>query len=82
MEATTVTPQMDATAGIPPRLSRDVDWFWGHLTPGYLTSRFPTATTVLKRLPIALVPFALFTFMLVQGLTMKGWVELFANGWA
>jgi len=57
-------------------------WILETPRPGYLTSRFPTATTVLKRLPIPLVPFALFTFVLVQGLTKKGWVELFANGWA
>ena len=77
METTTVTSQMVAP---PPRQS--VDGFWKHLTPSYLTSRFPIATTVLKRLPIALVPFALLTFVLVQGLTSKGWVELFADGWA
>ena len=83
MEVKTITSQMGATADVPPpRLSRDVHGFWKHLTPSYLTSRFPTATTVLKRLPIALVPFALLTFVLVQGLTRKGWVELFANGWA
>ena len=83
MEVTTITSQMSATADVPPpRLSRDVHGFWKHLTPSYLNSRFPTTTTVLERLPIALVPFALLTFVLVQGLTSKGWVELFANGWA
>lgn len=83
MEQKTVTSQMGATDGIPPpQVTQDVQGFWKHLTPSYLTSRFPTATTVLKRLPIALVPFALMTFVLVQALTSKGWVELFANGWA
>jgi len=83
METKTITSQMDAIDGVPPpRLSQDVHGFWKHITPNYLTSRFPTATTVLKRLPIALVPFALLTFVLVQGLTRGGWVELFANGWA
>jgi len=83
MEEKTVTSQTGATAGVPPsQPSQDVHGFWKHLTPSYLTSRFPTATTVLKRLPIALVPFAILTFVLVQGLTRKGWVELFANGWA
>ena len=66
METTTVTSQMVAP---PPQQS--VNGFWKHLTPSYLTSRFPIATTVLKRLPIALVPFALLTFVLVQGLTRK-----------
>jgi len=83
MEQTTVTSQMAETAGVPPpRVSQDAHGFWKHLTPSYIVSRFPTATTVLKRLPVALVPFALLTFVLVQGLTRKGWVELFANGWA
>jgi hypothetical protein len=83
MGQTTVTSQMGATTGVPPpRLPQNVHGFWKHLTPSYLTSRFPTATTVLKRLPIALVPFAILTFVLVQALTRTGWVELFANGWA
>jgi len=83
MEQKTVTSQMGVTEGVPPPpVSQNVQGFWNHLTPSYITSRFPTATTVLKRLPVALVPFALMTFVLVQGLTRKGWVELFANGWA
>ena len=83
MEQKTVTSQMGVTEGVPPPpVIQNVQGFWNHLTPSYITSRFPTATTVLKRLPVALVPFALLTFVLVQGLTKKGWVELFANGWA
>ena len=78
-----VTSQIDTTIGIPlPQLHQSVHGSRKRLTPGYITSRFPTATTVLKRLPVVLVPFALLTFVLVQGLTRKGWVELFANGWA
>jgi hypothetical protein len=49
------------------------------MTPGYSASRFSTATTVLKRFPVTLVPFALLTSVLVQGSTKKGWVELFAK---
>ena len=83
MEATTITSQMSATTDDPPpQLSRDVHGFWERLTPSYLNSRFPTTTMVLEQLPIALVPFVLLTFVLVQGLTSKGWVELFANRWA
>lgn len=83
MEQRTVTSQMDTTLDIPPpRVPQNVAGFWAHLTPSYIASRFPTATAVLKRLPILLVPFSLLTFVLVQGLTRKGWVELFANGWA
>ena len=82
MEQTTVTSQMGTTTGVPPpQLRQTICGFWKRLAPSYLASRFPTATTVLKRLPIALVLFALLTFVLVQGLTRKGWVELFANGW-
>ena len=82
-QTTTVTSQTGAALGAPPPpMSQGVQGFWKHLSPTYINSRFPTATTVLKRLPVALVPFALLTFVLVQGLTRKGWVELFANGWA
>ncbi|KAI0785821.1 hypothetical protein C8Q75DRAFT_722360 [Abortiporus biennis] len=43
---------------------------------------FPTATTILRRLPIALLPFAFLMFILVQGLSSQGWVELFSKGWS
>ena len=42
---------------------------------------FPTVTAVLGHLPYALVPFALCMFVLVQALTTKGWVPVFAYGW-
>ena len=83
MEQVIITSQKDTTTGdTPPQPVQNPRGFWGYLTPSYLSSRFPTATTVLKRLPLGLVLFALMTFVLVQGLTRKGWVELFANGWA
>ena len=83
MEQIAVTSQKDTTTDAPPpQLAQNPRGFWRHLTPSYLSSRFPTATTILKRLPIGLVLFALMTFVLVQGLTRKGWVELFAKGWA
>ena len=43
---------------------------------------FPTVTTVLRNLPYPLVPFALCVFVLVQGLVTRGWVTVFAYGWA
>lgn len=46
-----------------------------------LSSRFPTTTTVFKRLPISLLPFAFLMFILVQGLSAQGWVEVFAGWW-
>ncbi|KAI9766572.1 MAG: hypothetical protein M1839_004870 [Geoglossum umbratile] len=42
---------------------------------------FPTATAVLTHLPLALLPFALAVFVLVQALVTKGWVPVFAHGW-
>jgi hypothetical protein len=49
-------------------------WTWSRET-------FPTATAVLTHLPLALVPFALAMFVLVQALVTKGWVPVFAHGW-
>jgi Na+/H+ antiporter NhaD/arsenite permease-like protein len=49
-------------------------WTW-------LRETFPTATAVLTHLPLALVPFALTMFILVQALVTKGWVPVFAHGW-
>lgn len=43
---------------------------------------FPTVATIVKRLPIALLPFTFLMFILVQGLSSKGWQEAFAHGWA
>ena len=83
MEQAAAISPINGTADVtPPRSRQTVRRFWKRLAPSYLTVRFPTVTTVLKRLPIALVPFALLTFVLVQALTKTGWVELFASGWA
>lgn len=42
---------------------------------------FPTVAAVLAHLPLALVPFALSMFVLVEALVTKGWVPVFAYGW-
>ncbi|KIP03230.1 hypothetical protein PHLGIDRAFT_497949 [Phlebiopsis gigantea 11061_1 CR5-6] len=47
-----------------------------------LQELFPTATTIVSRLPIALLPFAFLMFILVQALSSKGWVEVFVRWWA
>lgn len=47
----------------------------------WLQETFPTATTVLAHLPLALVPFAFTMFVLVQALVTRGWVPVFAHGW-
>ncbi|TFK86673.1 hypothetical protein K466DRAFT_523769 [Polyporus arcularius HHB13444] len=47
-----------------------------------ITKTFPTVTHIAERLPVALLPFAFLMFILVQGLSTLGWVELFARWWA
>ncbi|RDB30698.1 hypothetical protein Hypma_005986 [Hypsizygus marmoreus] len=44
-----------------------------------LSAHFPTFFTALPRLPFALVPFAFSQFILIEGLTHQGWIEIFAN---
>lgn len=56
--------------------------FQNLMTIRFYTSRFPTVTSVLRRLPVALLPFAFLMFILVQGLTTKGWVDLLAKWWS
>ncbi|QDS74268.1 hypothetical protein FKW77_003260 [Venturia effusa] len=47
-----------------------------------LTHRFPGTTRTVKRLPIALLPFAMCEFILVRGLQQRGWITVFARGFA
>ena len=56
------------------------DWIAQYVSQ--LREIFPTATTILSRLPVALLPFAFLMFILVQALSSKGWVEVFARWWA
>lgn len=42
----------------------------------------PTVSTVLSRLPLSCVLFALSMFILVQGITTRGWVDAFAKWWS
>jgi len=46
-----------------------------------LNTSFPTVTTIAHRLPVPLVPFAFLMFILVQGLSSQGWVEIFTKWW-
>lgn len=68
--------QHKAEEASPKTLSSIVvrSWRWAQET-------FPTSTTVLAHLPLALVPFAFCMFVLVQALVSHGWVEVFAYGW-
>jgi Na+/H+ antiporter NhaD/arsenite permease-like protein len=51
------------------------DWYQ------WLQETFPTVTAVASHLPFALIPFALTMFVLVQALSTKGWIAVFAYGW-
>jgi Na+/H+ antiporter NhaD/arsenite permease-like protein len=47
-----------------------------------LARRFPGTTRTLARLPITLLPFAMCEFILVRGLEQRGWIAVFARGFA
>lgn len=47
-----------------------------------LAKRFPSTTQTLKLLPIPLLPFAMAFFILVRGLSQRGWIHVFATGFA
>ncbi|KAE9986613.1 hypothetical protein EG328_005222 [Venturia inaequalis] len=47
-----------------------------------LSHRFPGTTRTVTRLPIALLPFAMCEFILVRGLQQRGWITVFARGFA
>ncbi|KAF8062241.1 hypothetical protein FPV67DRAFT_1507663 [Lyophyllum atratum] len=42
-------------------------------------AHFPTLATALPRLPFALIPFAFSQFILIEGLSHQGWIEVFAR---
>lgn len=44
--------------------------------------RFPSTSLTLQRLPLPLLPFAMCEFILVRGLSQRGWISLFATGFA
>ncbi|KAI5119577.1 hypothetical protein M0805_006462 [Coniferiporia weirii] len=45
-------------------------------------TKLPTLSSIVPRLPFSLVLFAFCMFILVQALTTRGWVEVFASWWA
>jgi Na+/H+ antiporter NhaD/arsenite permease-like protein len=47
-----------------------------------LSTRFPATTHTLTLLPIPLLPFAMAEFILVRGLSQRGWIQVFAIGFA
>ena len=42
-----------------------------------LAAHFPTFFTALPRLPFSLIPFAFSQFILIEGLTHQGWINIF-----
>ena len=46
---------------------------------GSLAKHFPTFFTALPRLPFGLIPFAFSQFILIEGLSHQGWIDIFAN---
>jgi Na+/H+ antiporter NhaD/arsenite permease-like protein len=47
-----------------------------------LAHRFPGTSRTLVRLPLPLLPFAMCEFILVRGLEQRGWIGVFAHGFA
>ena len=50
-----------------------------HRFSTYLSINFPTFHTALPRLPFALVPFAFCQFILIEGFSSYGWINIFAE---
>lgn len=79
---TTLTTQ---TLTDKPRSSLTPNTLKARLLSSYISkynkvaAHFPTLFTALPRLPFALVPFAFSQFILIEGLTHQGWIEIFAN---
>ena len=44
-----------------------------------LAAHFPTFFTALPRLPFGLIPFAFSQFILIEGLSHQGWIDIFAK---
>ena len=46
------------------------------------TKTFPTASHIIARLPLPLLPFAFSMFILVEALSYVGWIRVFGGWWA
>jgi hypothetical protein len=51
------------------------------LQPNFLERTVPTFVAILKIMPFSLVLFSLSLFILVQGLAVTGWVDVWAGWW-
>lgn len=80
--STTITPT--STLPLNPAIKRKTRSDFTTFTRRHLeklNTHFPTVYTIAHRLPVSLVPFAFLMFILVQGLSSEGWVEIFTRWW-
>jgi len=82
------TPLTSQAAILPPNgsdtigekgqiFARQIDFFKGLQSSS--AAHFPTLSTALPRLPFALIPFAFSQFILIEGLSHQGWIDVFAH---
>jgi Na+/H+ antiporter NhaD/arsenite permease-like protein len=73
-------------ASSPPQDAKDKPTL--HAEPTFLSfirrvsARLPSTTRTVTRLPIPLLPFAMCEFIMVRGLAQRGWIHIFALGFA
>ncbi|KAF9518505.1 hypothetical protein BS47DRAFT_259850 [Hydnum rufescens UP504] len=65
----------------PLAVSGDLSSFIQHWLRA-LSDTFPTVSSVMVHIPFALLLFAFSMFVLVQGLSSQGWVEILAQWWS
>lgn len=78
-EASTQRPKRDGSASSP------IQPLATTIHPSFLRSvrqTFPTAYSVISRLPLPLLPFAFSMFILVEALQYTGWITVFTRWWA
>ncbi|KAG6829591.1 hypothetical protein H0H87_010740 [Tephrocybe sp. NHM501043] len=71
----TVPPATESGHPLFPRQKEYAKSKWASFA-----AHFPTLSTALPRLPFGLIPFAFSQFILIEGLSHQGWIEVFA-GW-
>ena len=69
----TITPEIERSKKEPRTLQGLYTWL--------RKDKFPTVLSIIPCLPISLVLFAFCMFILVQGLSTWGWVDVFSHWW-
>jgi Na+/H+ antiporter NhaD/arsenite permease-like protein len=82
----TANPQVSSPTLRPPSINRSVDAEDTRTqdsppSPPTLYRIFPTTLSILKTMPFSLVLFSFCMFILVQGLVVTGWVDVWAAWW-